>query len=172
MCTNCTKGSYMCNNRVFIYIGSALWHSCCCQSVRNMAIDYPNYLSTFTLIFYPIIKNIFIIYGQWDMSRNDTSAIYLLFRNCLREACHQLESFAEFQLTFLFRKCFVWNTCSATTISGPRLRPSGGQTYISMSPLNSWEFHQRLGNTQEVSTNCRKVLLMTRITSLAFPIIL
>ena len=31
----------------------------------------------------------------------------------------------------------VWNTCSATAISDLRLRPSGGQKYISMSPLNS-----------------------------------
>jgi hypothetical protein len=49
---------------------------CVRVGVRNMVINYPNYLFTFTLIFYPIIKNIFIISRQWDMFRNDTSAIY------------------------------------------------------------------------------------------------
>jgi hypothetical protein len=63
----------------------------------------------------------------------------------------------------------VWNTCSATTLSSLRLMPSGGQKYIPMSPLNSWEFYQRLGNTQEVSMDHLKVLPMTQITSLAFP---
>jgi hypothetical protein len=32
--------------------------------VRNMVINYPNYFFTFTLIFYSIIKNIFIISRQ------------------------------------------------------------------------------------------------------------
>jgi hypothetical protein len=31
----------------------------------------------------------------------------------------------------------IWNTCSATMISSLRPRPSGGQKYISMSPLDS-----------------------------------
>ena len=31
----------------------------------------------------------------------------------------------------------IWNTHSATTISNPRLRPSDGQKYIPMSPLDS-----------------------------------
>jgi hypothetical protein len=46
------------------------------ERVRNMVINYPDYLSPFTLIFYSIIKNILIISRQWDMSRNGTSAIY------------------------------------------------------------------------------------------------
>ena len=32
-------------------------------SVRNMVINYPNYLFTFTLIFYSIIKNISLFLG-------------------------------------------------------------------------------------------------------------
>ena len=31
----------------------------------------------------------------------------------------------------------VWNTCLATMISNPRLRPLGGQKCIPMSPLDS-----------------------------------
>jgi hypothetical protein len=41
-----------------------------------MVINYPDYLSLFTLTFYSIIKNIFIISRPWDMSINGTSAIY------------------------------------------------------------------------------------------------
>ena len=51
----------------------SLYHT---ESVRNMVINYPDYLSPFTLIFYSIIKNILIISRPWDMSRNGTSAIY------------------------------------------------------------------------------------------------
>jgi hypothetical protein len=56
--------------------------------------------------------------------------------------------------------------------SNLRLRLLGGQKYIHMSLLNSYEFYQRLGNTQEVTMDHPKVFPVTWTKSLAFPIIL
>jgi hypothetical protein len=83
------------------------------DAVRNMVINYPNYLFTFTLIFYPIIKNIFIISRQWDMSRNDTSAIYkstyYLGLVHVKLTTDRKASWS-FNLPSCSGKHFVWNT--------------------------------------------------------------
>src|SRR5258705_6813621 len=99
------------------------------------------------------------------MSRNGTSAIYksMYYLEFVMRSLPPSGSFAEFQHTFLIRKRLdrntferkfrgvstylpdpealcskrVRNTRSATTISSPRPRPSGGQKYIPMSPLDS-----------------------------------
>ena len=110
------------------------------QFVRNMVINYPNYLLPSLLYFILLLKTFSLFLGNkiWYLSY---LWIYILFKNCSREAYWQSEGFAEFQLTFLFWKALclehVWNTCLATTISSLRPKPLGGQTYIPMSPLNS-----------------------------------
>jgi hypothetical protein len=77
------------------------------------------------------------------MFRNDTSAIYkytyYLGIVYMKLATNQKLRRVSTYLPVLEALCLehVWNTCLATMISSPRLRPSGGQKYISMSPPNS-----------------------------------
>jgi hypothetical protein len=77
------------------------------------------------------------------MSRNGTSAIYkstyylgiVYAKLATNQKLHGVSTY----LPILKALCLehIWKTCSATTISNRRLRPSGGQKYIPMSPLNS-----------------------------------
>ena len=77
------------------------------------------------------------------MSRNGTSAIYkstyylgiVYVKLATNQKLHVVSTYLP-NLEALCLEC-IWNTHSATMISSPRPRPSGGQKYISMSPLDS-----------------------------------
>jgi hypothetical protein len=75
------------------------------------------------------------------MSRNSTSAIYkstyysgiVYAKLATNQKLRGVSTYLPIP-EVLCLEC-IWNTHSATTISSPRLRPSGGQKYIPMSPL-------------------------------------
>ena len=77
------------------------------------------------------------------MSRNGTPAIYeftyylgiVYVKLATKQKLHGVSTY----LPNLEVLCLehIWNTHLATMISNPRLRPSGGQKYILMSPLDS-----------------------------------
>ena len=77
------------------------------------------------------------------MSRNSTSVIYkftyYLGIVYAKLATKQKLCRVSTYLPNLEALCLehIWNICSATMISIPRPRPSGGQKYIPISPLDS-----------------------------------
>jgi hypothetical protein len=77
------------------------------------------------------------------MSRNGTSAIYgftyylgiVYVKLATKWKLYRVSTYLPNPEVLCLER--VWNTCLATTISSPKPRPSGGQKYIPMSPLNS-----------------------------------
>ena len=108
--------------------------------VRNMVINYPFY---FHFYFYIYFKTFSLFLGNVICLE---TVLQLFTNHCrfIQNCCAKLATERKLRgvstyLPILEALCSkrVWNTRSATMISSPRPRPSGGQEYIPMSLFDS-----------------------------------
>ena len=108
-------------------------------SVRNMVINYPFY---FHFYFYIYSKTFSLFLGNVICLE---TVLQLFTNHFFIQSCYaKLATERKLRRVSTYLPIpealcskHVWNTRSATTISSPRPRPSGGQEYIPMSLFDS-----------------------------------